>query len=253
MIIMQNTKQMTEAEHMEQLVDNIASYDLDKFVTTPSGRKYGTPFSFKKRAPRELAERHQDFWGADYVARLTHPQATYLAQLLAKEYNAPLELRSVDTAMEVHDAEKDSKERAQGWEQNREVLFRLDDSLWAIPHPEVVPEEGRLVYNINGSVGKITKIARGKASVKTSEQNIEGGIKAEGDDIFSVLRSAKVLRNHKVETRGGVMRFDDPDYRDIASVGSGWDGGGGCFGAGAYGPSDGDSRGLAVPEIVRKE
>jgi len=244
-------KEMTEVEHVEQLAHYVKELDLDKFTETPSGRRFGDYFSFKKGAPQDIVREYKDYWNTDYVARMTHPQASYLTQLLAKEYKVPIEVRSVDTAMEVHNVEKDAKERIQGWEHNREVILKLEDSLWVIPHPKVVSEEGKLVYDINGSIRNIVNVVRGRQKVEASEQNIDGGVKAEGDNVFDVLRNAGVLREHKVKTTGGGMYFDDSNYKGIASVGS--YSYGGLFYAGADWPSIRDVLGLARSELLEKE
>jgi len=241
---------LTGVELVDQIADNLAEYDLEKFTVTSSGRRFGEPYAFKKSAPTDLVKRQRDWQGKGHVGMLTNPQANYLSQLVAKEYKAPIEVRSVDTAMEVHNVAKDTFVGRNYWEQHREIFYRVGDSKWAIAHPKVIPVEGKLVYAINGSVKNISKIVNGKMSVEASEETIDGGVKVDGD-MFDALRQAKILRDHKgVEVNGGGIHFEDDNYLNTASVGSGSYWADGLFDADAIRPSGGRDRGLAVPELI---
>ncbi len=248
------TKQMNEVEHIEQLADSVAQYDLDKFTQTPSGRRYGEPYSFKKGASKDLMYAYRDLMNKGRVARMTHPQATYLTQLVAKDYKVPLEVRSVDTAMEAHHVDRDIEIRKNYWEHDRELLFRVADAVWVLPHPKVLLHEGRLVYDIKDSINNRVRIERGAQIAEASEESIEGGIKLDGEgDLFAQFRKAKILRDHDVKLTGGEAYFNDTNYPNIASVWSDSDWGDGrLFYADADGPSYRSDGGLVVPEIVGK-
>lgn len=140
---------MTEVELVEQIAEYV-ELDLDNFTKTPSKRRFGEPFSFNEEAPKDLVNQYgscRKWDGNNYIVKLNHPQAIYLAQLVAKKCEAPLRVRSIDTAMEVHDFEKDTFVGQNYWENNREVFLKFVDSLCVVPYPKVVPEGKRLAYN----------------------------------------------------------------------------------------------------------
>ncbi len=238
-----------QEKHVLQLADNVAEFDLCKFTVTPTGRKYGEPLSFKKGASPEIVKRHRDGKDKDYIAKITNTVSNHLMQILAKQYNAPLKVRSVDTAFEARPVDEKTFVGQEYWEQYSQVLVKLTEQIWVIDHPRTVAEEGEIVYDINGS--KIVKIVRGKETVKIGEETIEGGIKVESkNDLFDVLKEAKILREHKTKATGGRIYFEGDNYPKIVSVMSDLYRDEGWLGALACRPSYEDDRGLVRPELV---
>ncbi len=244
---------MNEVEHIEQLVDSLAQYDLDKFTKTASGRMYGELFSFKKGASSDLVAEHRDNMNKGYVARMNNLQAQYLAQLEAKDHKVPLKIRRFDTAVEAYHVDKDTLAGKNFWEQHPELAVKLGSDVWILADVSVVPQEGTLVYDINGSETNTVKIVRGKRSVEKSEMKIDKGMNVGNqDNLFDAMRKANALRNHKVKLLNGAMYFDDSKFEGIASVRSYSDGEGG-LNADAGRPSGRNDVGVARPEILGKK
>lgn len=206
---------MTQEDEMNQVFENLQPIDLDSFHKTPSGRLYSDALKFKDDASRDLVEEHKDYRSKGRVARITKPEAAYLAQLLAKQHEAKrrLGLWSLDTAVEAYPANRETEDGKNYWTWNKEDVYQLD-GVWIVPNSAVVPYEGRLEFDINGNSG--VKIVRGKRVEEGA--SVDGGIKVEADNLYDALKQAKLLRDHKVKTTGGEIYFKDTNYPNIASV-----------------------------------
>ncbi len=243
--------EVNRADFVEKLAENLTVYDPGTFKTTPTGRRYSEPLMLSEQAPEELRKACKDKWGTKYLANRTHPELTYLVQLLSgpKHYNTPLSIRSVDTTIEAHPVDSKTDSGRKSWEYNREVIFRIGGYLWVIPKPVVVAEDGRLVYDINGEAK--VQVVRGR--VVGEESSIAGGRKVDGKltDLFQILKAGGVLREHNVRLTGGYVDLDaDPDYPNTASVRS--DSGEGARYANADWPSYWNDRGLARLEVLQE-
>lgn len=244
--------QPTQAEHIEQLADYLEEFDIDKFTATHSGKRYGEPFSLKKSAPTDISKSYSKTYALSpdedgtpicsenplykdrpHVTRVSHPEAVYLAQLVAKEYKVPIHIRSISTALEASEVDKCI---LFNMELNSNII--LKDG-WTITYPKVFAKEGRLEYDINSSA----KIVRGKTII----EKIEGGtkVKINNDNVFKTLG---IKTKVKVSTAG--IDFGDPRYKNIAFVVSDTDEG--VFGAAGFQPCHQYAAGLIIPELVEK-
>ena len=195
--------------------------EIAKRIGQPTRTDYKSGM-FIPKYDGEPVEGFTDYKDEGYVAQLTDPQNDMLAQEITKRFGSQFIPLAPQTSYDKSYSDKNHRKFLEKFWTPNGVLISQEGFVIASPTVEV--KDGKFVY---------------------SGEKKEVQIK-EDDGVIDVLERVGLFKRSKNKVYNGRIRFEN----GLSSVRSGWLRGGGCFDAGADGPSGWDDDGVSAFELV---